>query len=179
VSAVSAEAFDRLVAEHRPEVLRICRAIVRDEHLGADAAQEAWLRLWRRSRTQELPTLGRAWLRKAAVSSALDLVRRRSVRQASVAPDVPPDEAPDPRSTASPPGAAAHAELQAALDRAVAGLPDRQRLVFLLRHEGGLSLTEVADTLDIALPTAKTQFARAVLKLQSRLRAFRPEERHR
>ena len=49
-----------------------------------------------------------------------------------------------------------------------------QRTVFLLRHEGGLPLAEVAETLGVALPTVKTQFARACLKLQSRLRPYRP-----
>jgi len=41
-------------------------------------------------------------------------------------------------------------------------------------HDGGLSLAEVADSLDVALTTVKTQFARAVLKLQSKLQPHSP-----
>lgn len=177
MSAAPPDRFDLMVAEHRPEVLRICRAIVRDEHLGADAAQEACVRLWRRGLAGGLPDHGRAWLRRAAVSSALDLLRRRAARAADAVSAAEPDALSDARA-GEPHDDAAYRELRAALERAVAELPDRQRLVFLLRHDGGLRLAEVAETLDIALPTAKTQFARAVLKLQSRLAAFRPEERH-
>jgi DNA-directed RNA polymerase specialized sigma24 family protein len=36
-------------------------------------------------------------------------------------------------------------------------------------------LAQVAQTLDLALPTVKTQFARACLKLQRALRPFAPE----
>ena len=51
-----------------------------------------------------------------------------------------------------------------------------QREIFLLRHDGGLSLAEVADSLELALPTVKTQFARAALKLQAKLAGFRPPD---
>jgi len=44
--------------------------------------------------------------------------------------------------------------------------------VFLLRHRGGLSLREVAELLDLALPTVKTHFARAALRLQASLARF-------
>ena len=40
--------FGELVARHERDVLRITRAVLRDEHLGADAAQETFVRLWRR-----------------------------------------------------------------------------------------------------------------------------------
>jgi DNA-directed RNA polymerase specialized sigma24 family protein len=59
-----------------------------------------------------------------------------------------------------------------AFERALLELPDGQRTVFLLRHEGGLTLAEVADALGVAVPTAKTQFARACLKLQEKLAPF-------
>ena len=48
----------------------------------------------------------------------------------------------------------------------------KQRTVFVLRHSGGLRLREVAETLGLALPTVKTHFARACLKLQTTLAAF-------
>ena len=47
--------------------------------------------------------------------------------------------------------------------------------MFLLRHQGGLPLSEVARALGLGLPTVKTQFARACLKLQAGLRAFHPD----
>lgn len=162
--------FERLVAEHRQTVFRICRSILRDEHLSADAAQDAYLRLWRRLRGSGLPEKPHVWLRRAAASSALDLIRRRDARHEEPAP-----LGETPATTTPLETHAAADELDAQLRTAVLRLPEGQRTVFLLRHDGGLSLREISETLDLALPTIKTQFARACLKLQTRLAAFRPD----
>jgi DNA-directed RNA polymerase specialized sigma24 family protein len=44
-----------------------------------------------------------------------------------------------------------------------------------MRHEGGLALTDIALTLGLSRETVRTHFARAALKLQAQLSAFRPE----
>jgi len=168
--------FEALVARHERDVLRIARAVLRDEHLGADAAQEAFVRLWRRmgegGGALERPD---AWLRRAALSSALDLARRREVRTRTEAHGVGPEEVPT-AGAGSPLTRATAAELRECLERALCELPEGQRTVFALRHEGGLALREVAELLGVSLPTVKTQFARACLKLQARLSAFRDDQ---
>ena len=103
----------------------------------------------------------------AAARGRLDLPGPRPPPRGAHARDPAPSvPAPDER--------ASLAELRERLERALRDLPGGQRTVFLLRHEGGLSLREVADTLGVALPTARTQFARACLRLQRGLREFDP-----
>ncbi len=168
------ERFDTLVAEHGATVVGVCRAILRDEHLGQDAAQDALLRAWERLRDGVgAPTAPAAWLRRIALTSALDLRRRRSLRD----DDARHVRAPSPveSSVESPAVHAEFAELRARLDRALETLSDRERTVFVLRHDGGLTLAEIADTLGVATPTAKTQFARACVRLQAALARFDPK----
>ncbi len=169
------ERFEQLVAENERGVLRMCRAILRDEHLGADAAQEAFVRLRRRLEARDAAALDRpaAWLKRAALGTAFDLARRREMR----ARDGPGGRAPlePPAPEPSPLAAAALSELRARLASAVDELPEGQRGVFLLRHEGGLALREVADLLGLSLPTVKTHFARACLRLQARLTAWQAD----
>jgi RNA polymerase sigma-70 factor (ECF subfamily) len=167
--------FDGLVAEHQRAVLGICRSILRDEHLGADAAQETFLRLWRRLGAGRAPDSLRAWLGRVAVTTSLDVARRRRVRAEADALRAADDRAAE-RDSTEPAHAAENAELVRMLEAAVAHLPEGQRTVFQLRHFGGLSLRDVAAVLDVALPTVKTQFARACLKLQAALAAHRPED---
>ncbi|MEW6074416.1 MAG: sigma-70 family RNA polymerase sigma factor [Planctomycetota bacterium] len=164
-------AFDRLVAEHQRSVLRVCRAILGDEHLGADAAQETFVRLWRRLGAERRPERLDAWLRRVAVTAALDLRRRRAAREEALARAPRREEAAE-----RPPeeGLAAR-ELAERLARALERLPEGQRVVFQLRHSAGLSLAEVAATLGVSLPTVKTQFARACVKLHGALRPFDPQ----
>jgi len=167
------QGFERLVAEHQRGVLRVCRSILRDEHLGADAAQETFLRLYARLRDEDAPRAAGAWLRRAAVSVSLDLRRRREARERALERSLA-DDAPRP---AGPAARASSAELHERFERALTLLPEGQRTVFLMRHSAGLPLSEVAALLDLALSTVKTQFARACLRLQSALRPFAPDTR--
>lgn len=169
----AASTFDRLVDEHQREVFRICRSILRDDHLGADASQDAFLRVWSRLRSGNLPAHLPAWLRKVALSAAIDLARRRSHRAETRTEEPARESAGCPSD--DPARTAALQELEERLATAIGELPDGQRSVFLLRHEGGLGLREVAELLDVKLPTVKTQFARACLKLQARLAPYRPD----
>ena len=172
--------FDELLERHQREILRVCRSILRDEHLGCDAAQETFLRSWRRIREGRAPENWPAWLRKVAITTSLDFARQRASRArvhtrgtreetqraleqiASVDPDHENE--------------AESRELRRRFEAALTELPEGQRTVFLLRHEGGISLAEVAETLGVSLPTAKTHFARACLKLQHKLAHYRPDE---
>jgi len=162
--------FDDLVERHAPQVFRVCRSILRDDHLGSDAAQETFVKLWRRLSLGALPEHAQGWLRSVAVSTSLDLVRRRRLQ--TVVEDTESREAP---AAARPLEQVSLAELQHDLGLALHELSEGQRTVFLLRHEGGLALREVAEVLGVALPTVKTQFARACVKLQAKLARFDPD----
>jgi RNA polymerase sigma-70 factor (ECF subfamily) len=165
MSATDAASFERLVRDQHAAVFRICRGILRDEHLGADAAQDAFLRLWRHR--GRIPAAGwAAWLRKAAVSAAIDLRRRAALRR--TAPFTVAEDVGAPAGPAEP-------DLVAHLERALRLLSASQRTVFLLRHRGGLPLAEIAVVLELAPSTVKTHFARACIKIQEALAAHRPD----
>ncbi len=161
--------FDRIVLDHRSAVLHVCCSILRDDHLGADAAQDTFVRLWRQLQRGVRPERFGAWLRRVAVTTAIDVARRHRADSVEALDHEPQSSADAPDRLSS------GRELQDRLEQELARLPEAQRTVFCLRHFGGLSLREVADALDVGLPTAKTHFARACLRLQSSLRAFRPE----
>ena len=166
--------FRELVVRHEGRVLRLCRSILRDEHLGDDAAQDTFLKLWKRVLRRSVPERCEPWLDRVAISTSLDLVRRVRARDATWGEWV--REAGAERvATPDAERELSGAELSAALERALHRLPDGQRAVFVLVHERGLSLADAARALDVAPSTAKTQFARACLKLQSRLSAHRTE----
>ena len=157
-----------IMKEHGASVHRVCSSILRDEHLGADAAQETFARLWGRIAEGRAPERFGGWLRRVAITTSLDLMRRRK----------PADDLADhdPVAAADPSQDAVQLELERSFEAALAVLSEGQRTVFLLRHSGGLKLSEVADALDVSLPTVKTQFARACLKLQALLAHLYPDE---
>ncbi len=67
---------------------------------------------------------------------------------------------------------AVQTELRSVLTSALEELPDHYRAVIMLHDVHGLSLAEVADCLDITVPTAKARAHRARLLLRQRLGEF-------
>lgn len=167
-AVASPDAFvAELIAAHGTTVLRVCRRVLDDEHLAADAAQIVYGRLWRRLLDGPLQNPG-GWLRRAAASAAVDLWRRRKHDALPLDTEVAASATTDPERRFD------LAELDHRLTAAIRELPDAQRQVFLLRHEADLPLGEIAALLDIEPTTARTHFARACFTLSRKLRAYAP-----
>jgi len=129
--------FDRVVREHGPVVLRVCRALVGGDDAD-DAWQETFLAALRSYPGLDPGTNLRAWLVTVAHHRCVDLLRTRA-RRALVAAQLPqPATEPGPEEAAE--GAAEDRELRAL----VAALPERQRLAVALHHLGGLPYADVA-----------------------------------
>lgn len=164
--------FEQLIDEHGGPVHRVCRSILRDEHLGDDAAQETFVRLWQRIRRHGPPDSIGGWIRRAAVSASLDLARRRRVRDTATRAVVQRATSASVESRDTPDSAAAAHELRRRYEAALNVLSDGQRTVFALRNDAGLPLRDIAEMLGLSLSTVKTQFARACVRLQAILAAF-------
>jgi len=65
-------------------------------------------------------------------------------------------------------------ELEAALHRAIAELPDERRLVVVLRDLEGLSYEEIAGALALPLNTVRSRLHRARMDLKEKLERFLP-----
>jgi RNA polymerase sigma-70 factor (ECF subfamily) len=116
--------------------------------LGAEQAeltQDVRIRLWRAlGRTSENPrSIGSSYVYQAVMSAAIDLLRRRRLERSGRTISI--DEIPD-RMAAPPPRLGNEAELDAALERALATLaPDRRGVVRM--HLDGKHRNEIAGML--------------------------------
>lgn len=124
--------FERVVRDHGPVVLRVCRVLVGGE--ADDAWQETFLAALRAYPGLDPGTNLQAWLVTVAHRRCVDLLRARSRRALPVA------DVPEAAAEAGPETAADDRVLR----EAVAALPERQRLAVALHHLGGLPYAEVA-----------------------------------
>jgi len=65
-------------------------------------------------------------------------------------------------------------ELEAALHRAIAELPDERRIVIVLRDLEGLAYEEIAEALNLPTGTVRSRLHRARLDLKDKLERFLP-----
>jgi RNA polymerase sigma-70 factor (ECF subfamily) len=75
-------------------------------------------------------------------------------------------------STPRPDAALERNELEAALGRAIAELPEDRRIVVVLRDLEGLSYEEIAQALDLELGTVRSRLHRARADLRDKLERF-------
>jgi RNA polymerase sigma-70 factor (ECF subfamily) len=159
VQAGERQLFEVLMRRHNPRVYRVARAIAGDDAAAEDIMQEAYTRAFTQIDRFEGRARFSTWLTRIAINEALG--RRRSAR-----PFTDVDLSAMKDRSSSPEELLASAQLIALVERAVAGLPEHYRVVFVLRAVEQLSVREVADCLEINEETVKTRHfrARAALK---------------
>ena len=153
----SDDAFAALVRIHQRRAYSVVRAIVLSHEDAEDAVQEGFLHAHRAlDRFRPDQPFG-AWLYRIMANAALDLVRRRKVRDADELPDNIAIPFRDP---------AESGELRERLQEALLHLTDRQRAVIVLHDVEGFTHGEIGRTLGIPEGTARSDLhhARAALR---------------
>ena len=149
------QAFRALFEKRVASLQRYLSSLSGDPGLADDIAQESFIRLYQRGSMPDAPA---AWLVTVAHNLLRDDHRRRTRRRDLLsrrADELPAgDPAPDTDA-----GALA-AERIASARRALALLPERDRRLLLLRHEG-YEYREIAKILNLASSGIGTLLARA------------------
>lgn len=189
-AAGDARAFEQLYRRHQAGLYRFIRRLL-GSALNAqtdEVFQDTWLRVVHaRARWAPQGASFRTWLFTLAHHRVVDMLRR-SGREVSV--DAFEGEGGEPwepgaASSAAwqhwpaPAAAAAHTEEIAFWRRAgekllgcLEQLPIPQRSAFLLHHDDGLALDEVASALEVGFETAKTRLRYAMSKLRTCMGAY-------
>jgi RNA polymerase sigma-70 factor, ECF subfamily len=149
-------AFVLLVERYRSPLIGYIYGLTGQREEAEELAQEAFCRVW-----EKLPTLRRhdrlvGWLYRIAHNLAISAQRRP--RLAVLVDDPPSREAN-----------AADGFLE--VHRAVAQLPEPQRVIVALRHFTGLSHEEIAEVLSIPAGTVRSRLSRAYAVLRKVLDA--------
>jgi RNA polymerase sigma-70 factor (ECF subfamily) len=157
------DAFEALMRRHNRRLFRVARSVLRDASAAEDAVQEAYLRAFTHL-DQWRPT-GKfsGWLTRIALNEALMMRRRErgdTVSLDAMNQDESMGQAGDlALRTADDYVEAVHA--RALLERAVDGLPEHFRTVFMLRMVEGLDVNETAECLELNATTVRTRLHRA------------------
>ena len=181
-AAGDARAFEWLYQRHHAPLYRFVRRLLgRDGAVQADEVfQDTWLRVVNaKERYVPLGASFRTWLFTLAHHRAIDVLRR-SGREVAL----PEDDAGEPFVPEGTPWSLwprpeeaidelvfwrrAGAKLLECLEQ----LPVAQKTAFLLHHEDGISLDELARALDIGFETAKSRLRYSLAKLRTCMGAY-------
>ncbi|MEM9203547.1 MAG: RNA polymerase sigma factor [Actinomycetota bacterium] len=157
----------RVVERHAGAVYRLALTIVHDPALADDVVQETMLKAWRKAPVDPNQEIPRAWLMKVARNTAISLLRTR--REDLHGPDTLPETELGIETTRTVEGRAQFDELRDAMRH----LDEDARTLIVLKEVDGLSYDEIAETLDLPLPTVKTRLFRARRALKDALKEWR------
>ncbi|HZT05538.1 MAG TPA: sigma-70 family RNA polymerase sigma factor [Chloroflexota bacterium] len=171
VSDGDSDALDQIYRRHARPVYSLVLHIVRDPTMAEDVTQEVFLKLWRQSDAYnpERGALG-SWLLSVAHNRAIDLLRRRRVREEYPLPE---EHAFNSMvaDVADPSDAAGSAEVAASVRRALQQIPESQRQAIEMAFFQGKTHVEISEELGEPLGTAKTRIRLGMRKLRALLLA--------
>jgi RNA polymerase sigma-70 factor, ECF subfamily len=163
-------AYEALVERYRQVAFRTAYLIAHDSADAEDATQEAFVKAYYALDRFRPDAEFRPWILRIVTNEARNRVRSARRRE-SLALRLA-DDRPSGASAQAPETAAISSERARTLLEALAGLPERDRLVVSCRYLLELTEAETAATLGLRPGTVKSRLSRALAKLRSRL----PEE---
>jgi RNA polymerase sigma-70 factor (ECF subfamily) len=161
------EAFGKLVERYAAQARRVARAVLGDSDDADDAAQDGFLAALRHLGRYDPTRPFGPWLMRVVSNAASDRRRRRHVRRTEQIPmgaaarDAGPDVQTD------------RAAFRAAVQRALEGLPERQRMAVVLFDVEGYSHREIGEVLNVPEGTARSDVFHARRALREALAAWK------
>jgi RNA polymerase sigma-70 factor (ECF subfamily) len=155
--AIKDDDFESLVHEHQAMLYRIAFNFFLSASIAEDVVQDVFLRCFENLKNIESPEHLKAWLRRAASHRCIDVFRSGKTQKEVLLDELP--DVPD-RFTESDP------LLSERLRRLVASLPEKQRMIVILRYSEDLDFDEIGEMLDMPSSTVRSYLQRALAMLR-------------
>jgi RNA polymerase sigma-70 factor (ECF subfamily) len=158
VSTPVPASFAELYERYYEAVFRAALRVTGNPADAEDVLQTVFLRVLSRSDGDVATRFPAAYVRRAAVNAAVDLLRRRAVHAETAYDDLAPNAGVEPAGL-----------LKERLRRAIATLPSEDATLFLLRHVEGLSIEEVARLFRLEKNNVSVRLHRIRLRLRAEM----------
>jgi RNA polymerase sigma-70 factor (ECF subfamily) len=172
--AFAADEFSRVVTTHRPQIFRFLLASTRDVELAETLTQDCFLKAHRHWASFRGESSALTWLMRIAINLQKDHWRNRRLQfwRHTSSNAVDSDEASDwlPSKESSPETQLLAKEQVARVWRAVEGLSQRQRTVFLLRFVEEMEIADIARATGLSDGTVKAHLSRALGRVRGELK---------
>ena len=165
--------FSTLVTRHRPQIFRFLLSSTRDIDLAETLTQDCFLKAHRNWSSFRGESTAMTWLMRIAINLQKDHWRSRRMqywRQTqthAVDLEVAGEWLPSGERSAEQQLLAR--ERVGQVGKAVEGLSERQRTVFLLRYVEEMELSEIAGATGLNEGTVKAHLSRALAKVRAKL----------
>jgi len=170
-------AFAELVAEHRYAILQLGLNLLGDEDEALDLSQEVFLTVFRKISSFERKSALRTWIYRIAINQARNRhrlwKRRHRNDQVSIDDHIAEHGEFYSGEESTPDQVLAKKELAASLKRAFDSLPFDQRTAIVLREIDGMTIEDIATSMNMITGCVKSRLTKARRALRAKLREAR------
>jgi len=161
-------AFEQLYTAHKRRVYGICVRMTRgNTSFAEDLTQEVFIQVYRKIRSFRGESAFSTWLHRITVNAVLMRLRKPVVPEISFEELEPEQEDPLRRRSSAATTCAWKGVIdRASLERAIDGLPDGYRTIFVLHDIYGCDHKEIAEILGCSAGTSKSQLHKARIKVR-------------
>jgi RNA polymerase sigma-70 factor (ECF subfamily) len=156
--------FASVLRAQQSMVFSIAYHFLRDRPAAEEVAQDVFLQLHKRFDQFENDGHISSWLRKVASHRSIDYVRKRKSR-AAVGLGVSLEDAPVPSVEAVPQDHFLNRRLQSL----IGSLPEKPRMVLILRYQEDMMPEEIASAMDMPVRTVKSHLQRSLAMLREKI----------
>jgi RNA polymerase sigma-70 factor (ECF subfamily) len=162
------KAFDELVRLNKDKMFALIYRMTGDREITLDLLQDTFFAAYKELGGFRGDSRFYSWLYRIASSKTLNYLKRKKILSffslSAGTPDEPSYNMPDN---------VGFSEINDRLIKAVDLLPPKQKLIFNLRFFDRLSFPDIAGILNKGESTVKTNYQKAIEKLQNQLKDFR------
>ncbi|MBI3179044.1 MAG: sigma-70 family RNA polymerase sigma factor [Deltaproteobacteria bacterium] len=173
-------AFEEIVRRYRDRVYRLAYGMTRNAHEAEEVLQDTFLNIFKNLEQFRGDSALSSWIYRVAANAALMRLRGQKRKPLLSLEEAVPNFDTTVSESLLPAGEWARQadekllskELATRIEDAISRLPEKYRLVLLLRDVEGLANDEVAQTLGITVPTVKSRLHRSRLYVRAELEHY-------
>ena len=154
--------FTQLLNRHQQRVYFQIKRMLHNHMDADDVAQQVWIKVWNKLQGFKMESEFTTWLFRITYNETLNYLQKQKKHQNKLSQN---DIADYEYATASSDNPKA-TEIQIALDRAISQLPEKQKVVFMLRYFEGLDYEKIASIVGTSIGGAKANYHQAVKKVE-------------
>lgn len=160
-------AFDTMYNSYSKKIYKFAYSILKSREESENIVQDTFMKLWEKRENVEKDSSVKSYLFTIAYNSTIDLIRKKikddqfieylkSIQVTYENPDIDYE----------------YKELTEKLHKVIEQLPLRQKEVYLLYSEEGLSYQKIAEKLHISVNTVENHMSRALKNIRAKMDAY-------
>jgi RNA polymerase sigma-70 factor (ECF subfamily) len=166
------EAFDLLIRRYQRQAVAVAYRLLGNPQDALEVTQDAFIKAFTGIKTLQKPEAFGGWLMRIVSNLSLNYRRSRKSRSAMPLDDLIEDGDPHGQAPTDPGHLLQSREMGRRLQRAMAQLPEKQRVAITLFTVEGLSQKQAADALDCSVEAVKWHVFQARKKLKELLKDY-------